>query len=356
MQLLLGGDDEMPVQVAREIVRQGIADLDRGITPDKRWVAEARRAHADRIGRTEAAPVQAVWTWGWSQREYLDDLRRKGRSDRTVDDYAGILKNLSVFDPHLVGALTIDDFRRLLAAIAIERPSTAFRATEVARSVSRWLSASGRGDDFLADLKPPPGAARSTGKQERPPSTIDEIVEIVRRCRDGSMSPSVAGAIETVCLTGLRVRQVVGARPSDVREGVWHIAPGGKRGGFSLPLTPRLRTLLHASDEWLFPEVYTRDPSQIGPVTEAAVIIALRRIGATTATGIRTAIAGALADDGYSNDEIEGLHGRVSDDPIDEADATARRGQMLRTWGEVVEREIGFPTLLGEVPPILPTP
>ncbi|WP_156382128.1 MULTISPECIES: hypothetical protein [unclassified Aureimonas] len=327
----------MPVEVAREIVLQGIADLERGIELDKAWVGEARKARADRIGVREPEPDDGPLTWGRAQREYLDDLRNKGRSDRTVDDYAGILRSLSVLDDRQLSDLTVDDFRLVLVGIASDRPSTSFRATEVARSVSRWLSASGHADDFLADLTQPPGAARSVGRQARPPATVDQIAEIVRRCRDGSVSASIAHSIEVVCLTGFRVGQIVVTRPADVRDGLWFIPGSPRREGYCLPLTRRLQTLIDVTGEWSFPEVYTRNPDEKGHVTEASVIIALRRIGGTTSTGIRAAIAGALSDAGYSNSEIDSLYERVSWDPVDEAVDTAKRGQMLRTWGDIVE-------------------
>lgn len=345
VQLFVGHDDTMPIELAREIVRRGIADAQAGLPVDKAWVLRIREEYADRLVQPATRTRPVPWTWSDALDAYLEDLAERGRSPATILGYRTALRVIEGLDDRRVKDVSIEDVKAALAEVAKDRPSATFRGTEIVRTWWRWLVSesvremSGVTEDVLAGLKPPPGATRSKGKRVVSTPEIEAVARVVDYCRHAERAHSVASALEVACLTGVRLAQICAARNEDIRQGWWFV-PGNLRSGeYCIPLTPRLRILMETNTSWCFEEVYTGFEER-DHVSEVTVATHLRGIGDFVPSALVLAITESLRKAGFGDEKIRILHRRASDDPLSEIKAAGYRGDMIVAWQKIVEAAI----------------
>ncbi len=180
--------------------------------------------------------------------EFLDHLRGRRYSPRSVDLYGGDLERLGNFAAERTPqALLAQDIRRCLAGLHAQgyAPRSLARMLSAWRSFYTWLGRQGRiAANPCSGLHPPKG-------QKRLPHTLspDEMQQLLEGATEGAAAVRDRAMFELMYSSGLRLAELVGLDLGDVARDTGEVTVIGK--GRKTRIVPVGRAALEALSAWL---------------------------------------------------------------------------------------------------------
>jgi integrase len=231
-----------------------------------------------------------------------------------------------------VDQIASPDVLKVLSPIWLKKPETAKRVKQRIGTILDWAKAAGfrSGDNIVL------GISKGLPKQperKRHHATLPyaEVPAFVRKLRASDSNEPTKLALEFLILTAARTNEVLQARWSEMKNGVW-IIPGERmkaRREHRVPLSPRCLEILeraeHLSDggEYVF-----CGRSEGKPLSNMALLMTLRRMNLdVTVHGFRSAFRDWAAE--CTNFSREVCEMALAHTIKDKAEAAYRRGDLF---------------------------
>ena len=251
-----------------------------------------------------------------------------------------------------IGARRVDqietpDVLKVLSPIWLSKPETARRVKQRIGTVLDWAKAAG----FRTGENPVNGVAKGLPKQpdrKKHHATLPygEVRSFVLGLRASDSSEPTKLAFEFLILTAARTKEVIQARWSEVKDGVWTLPPERMKAKreHRVPLSPRCLAILRRAKELSDGSPYVFCGHSAGrPLSNMVFLMALRRMGVdVTAHGFRSAFRDWAAE--RTNFTREVCEAALAHTIRDKAEAAYRRGDLFEKRRELMNAWAVFAT------------
>jgi integrase len=300
----------------RKVARAGgdpVAEKARTLVPT--FAQAAQSAHTEHV---------AAWRNKKHAAQWISTLRRyafPGIGTRRVDQ------------------IETRDVLKVLSPIWLTKPETAKRVKQRIGTVLDWAKAAG----FRAGENPVNGVAKGLPKQpdqkkHHAALPYGEVPSFIRDLRANDGTDPTKFAFEFLILTAARTKEVLLARWSEVKDGVWTLPRERMKAKreHRVPLSPRCLAVLRRAKELSDGSEYVFSGRSAGkPLSNTVFLMALRRMGIqVTAHGFRSAFRDWAAE--QTNFTREVCEAALAHTIRDKAEAAYRRGDLFEKRRELM--------------------
>jgi integrase len=251
-----------------------------------------------------------------------------------------------------IGARRVDqietpDVLKVLSPIWLAKPETARRVKQRIGTVLDWAKAAG----FRTGENPVNGVAKGLPKQPDQKShhatlPYGEVPSFMLNLRASDITEPTRLAFEFLILTSARTKEVIQARWSEVKDGVWTLPRERMKAKreHRVPLSPRCLAILRRAKELSDGSEYVFCGHSAGkPLSNMVFLMSLRRMGIdVTAHGFRSAFRDWAAE--RTNFTREVCEAALAHTIRDKAEAAYRRGDLFEKRRKLMNAWAAFAT------------